>query len=249
MIAHRGAAAEAPENTMPAFALGLEQGADGLELDVRRTADGELVVIHDATLDRTTDGRGRVAELTFREVRGADAGTSSVHGARATREPTPVPALHEVFERYPEVEITVDVKDVAATADVVALIRDFGRLARTILYVEEGTRRRAFREYPGRRATSTRQAVRLAGRRRWVRDPGDRSVPEVIHTPLRHGDLPIVTPEYVARAHDAGRTIQVWTINDPPEMSRLAGWEVDGIITDEVRAAVARLRSGARDVA
>lgn len=245
VVAHRGAAAEAPENTLPAFALAIALGADALELDVRRTRDGGLVVIHDATLDRTTDRRGAVARLTLRQVREANAGARGAHWERATPRPTTVPTLAEVFERHPGVEITVDVKDPEAAGEVVETIGGHGREERTILYVEEGIRRRAFRHYAGRRATSVAQALRLAQRRRWP-DPGDRRVPEVVHTPLRARGRTIVTSAFVTRARRAARAVQVWTVNDPATMTWLAELGVTGIITDDVRRAVNRLREGKR---
>ncbi|MDR7544270.1 MAG: glycerophosphodiester phosphodiesterase family protein [Armatimonadota bacterium] len=95
-MAHRGASAYAPENTIPAFELACAQGADALELDVRLTRDGEVVVIHDARVDRTTDGRGDVAEMTWRELQTLDAGVRFGDAFRGTR----IPRLREVLERF-----------------------------------------------------------------------------------------------------------------------------------------------------
>jgi hypothetical protein len=90
IIAHRGASAEAPENTLEAFQLGLDQGADALEMDVRLTQDGEAVVIHDPTLDRTTDRGGVVAELTLQQVQAARAGGGGQ-----------IPTFRSVLEAFP----------------------------------------------------------------------------------------------------------------------------------------------------
>ncbi len=133
--------------------------------------------------------------------------------------------------------------DVRRTADdVVALIHEFDRVERTILYVEDGTEARAFTAYEGRRATSTRQALRLALDCRWMSRAAEGQVPEVVHAPMRRWGIRIVTQQLVRRVHDAGRTIQVWTINEPLVASRLAAWQVDGIITDDVRAMRTTLR-------
>lgn len=219
MVAHRGAAAEAPENTLRAFALAAELGADALELDVRRSADDRLVVIHDPTLDRTTGGTGAVSARTAREL--DDLG---------------VPSLERVFELHRDLPMTVDVKEPEATGAVVRLIGRFGRTAETTLYVEDGTRLQAFREYAGPRATSTRQALFLALARWLPGVPGAR-FPEVVHTPLRRAGIPVVRPAFVRSVHASGRTVQVWTVDAPELMRRLAGWGVDAIVTNDVRGA------------
>ncbi len=235
VIAHRGASAEAPENSMPALELGMKLGADAIELDVRRSADGVLVVIHDASLDRTTDRSGEIARLTMAEIREANLGAASDPLLPRLEHHSAVPELRDVFLRFPGTEITVDVKDPAAADDVVALIREFDRVEQTILYLEDGTDTGVFKAYEGRRATSTRQALRLALDRRWMSRAEQRAVPEVVHAPMRRWGIKIVTQQLVRRVHDAGRTIQVWTINESSEASRLAAWNVDGIITDDVR--------------
>ena len=211
---------------MAALELGMTLGADAIELDVRRSSDGVLVVIHDETLDRTTNMQGDVARMPMDDIRCAE---------------PPVPTLRAVFERFPDTEITVDVKDPEAADDVVALIAEFDRTERTILYVEEGTESGAFIGYPGRRATSTRQALRLVFDRGWLRRADPRTVPEVVHAPLRRWGVRIVTQGLVQRVHDSGRTIQVWTVNDTGEAMRLADWNVDGVITDDVRGMRAAL--------
>src|SRR5512141_2609782 len=88
LLAHRGASTHAPENTLPAFELALEEGADGVELDAKLSADGKVVVIHDATVDRTTDGHGRVSELSLQELKALDAGASFGDRFRGVRIPT-----------------------------------------------------------------------------------------------------------------------------------------------------------------
>lgn len=230
VIAHRGAAAEAPENSMEAFDLGMRLGADAIELDVRRSADGVLWVIHDETLDRTTDGSGSVADLTRTEIEAARMST----GAR-------IPELSDVLDRFPDVEITIDVKDPEAAAQVVELVGDLDRVAETILYVEEATAGATFRDYAGRRATSTAQALRLALSPDWLAKAAPREIPEVVHTPLELRGVPIVTQAFVQRVRNSGRSIQVWTVDDPGTAGRLAAWGVDGIITNDVRRLRARL--------
>jgi len=235
VIAHRGASAEAPENSLAALGLGMELGADAIELDVWRTADGALLVFHDATLDRTTDATGRIAELTRAEADRARLANGE-----------PIPGLEDVLRRFSDVEITVDVKDPGAAAAVVALIEALGRVERTILYVEEGVDTRAFRTYAGRRATSTGQAIRLALEPDWLAAAGEREIPEVVHTPMEWRGVPIVTQAFVERVRATGRTVQVWTIDDLDTAGRLVEWDTDGIITNDVRGLRAWMRAGAR---
>ena len=94
IFAHRGASAHAPENTLSAFELALEQGAHGIELDVKLTADGEVVVFHDPTIDRTTGGQGRISQLTLAALRELDAGSSFSEKFSGEK----IPTLAEVFE-------------------------------------------------------------------------------------------------------------------------------------------------------
>ncbi|MDT8435815.1 MAG: glycerophosphodiester phosphodiesterase family protein [Gemmatimonadota bacterium] len=246
IVAHRGAAAEAPENTLPAFDLGLALGADALELDVRRSADGALLVIHDPTLDRTAGVPGRVVDMTTAAVRAADvsAGGPGTPGAAG---PVRVPVLEEVFARYPGLEITVDVKDPAAAWDVVHCIERFRRTERTILYVDEDTEGDAFRAYRGRRATSVAQAARIAAEPGWLAAAAPREVPEVVQVPLRADGRTLVTRDFVARVRDSGRTVQVWTVDDATTLRRLAEYQVDGIITNDVRLAASLLGARGRE--
>src|SRR5687768_953684 len=128
VVAHRGASTQAPENTMEAFRLGVEAGADAIELDVHLTADGQLAVIHDDTLDRTTDRTGRVAELTMDQIREADAGATFARpddaGLPYAREGLRVPTLPEVLEWLPDgVGLVVEIKARAAADAVVAALR------------------------------------------------------------------------------------------------------------------------------
>lgn len=210
---------------MEALRLGMRLGADAIELDVRQSRDGALFVIHDPTLDRTTDATGTIFEIDATAVREA---------TQANGEP--VPELVKVLEAFPGVEITIDVKDAAAVPRVVGWVRRLDRVADTILYAEHGTTESAFREYEGRRATSTGQALRMA------RDPGrleagrSPDAPEVVHTPLQVEGTTIVTADFVRRVHDSGRTIQVWTIDEPEVARDLVALGVDGIITNDVRA-------------
>src|SRR5918998_1323473 len=113
-LAHRGASALAPENTIEAFRLAVEAGAGGLELDVHVTRDGHIVVIHDATVDRTTNGTGAVSEMTLEELRRLDAGHNFSPDGGPTRpyrgRGVRVPTLREVLREFPGVAVNIDIK-------------------------------------------------------------------------------------------------------------------------------------------
>src|SRR5918994_6298404 len=113
-LAHRGASALAPENTIDAFRLAVEAGAGGLELDVHMTRDGHIVVIHDATVDRTTNGSGAVSEMTLAKLRGFDAGHTFSPDGDPTRpyrgKGVRVPTLVEILEEFPELPVNIEIK-------------------------------------------------------------------------------------------------------------------------------------------
>lgn len=239
-IAHGGASGHAPENTLPALELAVEQGAEMLEVDLQLTADDAVVAIHDGSVDRTTDGEGRVRELTLEQVKGLEAG-HDFPGAdgdypfvgRGIR----VPTLAEVFEAFPDRWILLDVKPesgpgiVGATADVV---REHGREDRTIIASFDLDFVREFRDsLPGAPTSMPEGEVRtyyvlqLVGLHRWWQPPG-----ELLQVPTDFDGMRVVTPGFVRAARDREVDVHVWTINDPEEMHRLLNLGVDGIITD-----------------
>jgi glycerophosphoryl diester phosphodiesterase len=138
LYGHRGASVDAPENTIAAFRIALEQGADGIELDVRATADGVPVVLHDSTLDRTTDRMGRIHELTLMEIEGADASAGwlatdagSVHWSAGD---VRVPSFASVMRWLPpDRAIAVEVKDASAVAAVIAILDASGHASDLVL--------------------------------------------------------------------------------------------------------------------
>jgi glycerophosphoryl diester phosphodiesterase len=138
LYAHRGASRDAPENTIAAFRLALEQGADGIELDVHATADGVPVVIHDSTLDRTTDRSGNINELTLTAVKTADASAGwRDTGHRSVRwsvDEVRVPTFDEVLAWLPgDRSLAIDIKDVAAVAGIVRALRGRPRVPEVVL--------------------------------------------------------------------------------------------------------------------
>ncbi|RME88298.1 MAG: glycerophosphodiester phosphodiesterase [Anaerolineae bacterium] len=226
IIAHRGASAHAPENTLAAFELAAQQGADAIELDAKLSADGEVVVIHDASVDRTTDGHGRVKDLPLAALRELDAGD----GQR-------IPTLDEVFAAvghrlYINVELTnyTTPRD-ALTEKVTALVARHGLQQRVWLSsFYAANLKKAARLLP----EVPRALLALPGLPGWWARSfgfafGDYAA---LHPHLRD-----VTPQQVQRVHRLRRRIHVWTVNEPDAMRRLHRWGVDGIFTDDPRLA------------
>ena len=243
VFAHRGGAALAPENTIVAFDQGLALGADGLELDVRLSRDGTAVVLHDPTVDRTTNGTGAVADLTADDLAGLDAGYrfGAQDGHPFRNRGTGVPRLREVLERYPGVpsiiELKVDAPGLAerAVADVLA--------ARACAHVAIGSFKQgvldAARELEPDIPTgaSTEEVRRVLLRSRFwlaVRRPPYR----MLQVPEIRAGRRVVSPRFVRAAHRAGLAVQVWTVNREDDMRRLLTWGVDAIISDRPDVAV-----------
>jgi len=241
VIAHRGGAGIFPENTLPAFLGSAGLGADILELDVRRTADGFLVVIHDETVDRTTDGSGPVAGFTLEELKELDAGyrfrppNSTGKFPHRGRGLT-VPTLHEVFTALPAKHLIVEVKedDPAAADAVVALVREFGREGTTLAASFHRRVLLRFRELAPELAThATRGEVLRFLPAAWLGLEGLFSpVYGAFLVPPREGAVPLTTRRFIQAAKNRNIFTAAWTVNDPAEMRRLLEKGIGGLITD-----------------
>lgn len=254
-FAHRGGSLLAPENTLAAFERGHSYGADVLELDVHTTRDGEWVVIHDDTLDRTTDATGQVRDRTLEELKQVDAGYRFTPDGGETfpfrGKGVSIPTLREVFERFPSTRINIEFKDpdTARIARLVALLREYEREDTACVGSFHQPMLNQFRALAhGRIATSagpveTRRflmAFRL-GLTRLLRPAYDS-----FQVPVVWQKTVIVTPKSVRAAHSMGVAVQVWTVNDADEMRRLLDWGVDGLMSDrpDLLADVLRERYG-----
>lgn len=236
LVAHRGGAGLAPENTLAAFISARDDwAADMIELDVRRTADGQLVVHHDPVVDRTTDGSGPLAAKSLAELHELDAGyrfspdgrTHPFRG-RGVR----IPTLAEVLEELPAMRFTVEVKAPEAQRPFFEVARRFqaeGRIVAASLHDRERT---LFAEWSGARSASMEQVrlfyvlhrLRLA--RLWAPPVSVFQVPE------RAGALLVCSPRFVRELHAHGVAVQVWTVNETADMERLFRAGVDGIQSD-----------------
>ena len=239
--AHQGGAAEAPSSTLFALDRAVAVGADALELDVHATADGELVVCHDATVDATTEGSGAIAEMTLAEVRQLDNGyrfgpPEFPHRGQGLG----IATLREVLEQFPAVFLNLDIKQTAPDvkpyeASLAALLRSFGRADDVIVASFNDAATDAFAAAAPEIPTS---AGTLATAAFWQAVRDDTPIPDsvlrhvALQVPAAVGDTVVVSSRFVERAHEAGLAVHVWTIDDADEMRRLIGLGVDGVMTD-----------------
>jgi glycerophosphoryl diester phosphodiesterase len=251
VFAHRGGAALRPENTIASFDNGLALGADGLELDVHLSRDDQVIVHHDATLDRTTNARGPLSARTADELAALDAG----HWFRGTTDGGPefpfrgqglgVPRFRDVLQRYPGIPLIVELKvnQPALAERAVDEVRAAGAVDR-VSFGSFGWRvLHALRRYEPRIPTgASREEARWALYRSWVRWPLGRPAYREFQLPERSGATTIISPGFIRHAHRAHVAVKVWTVNDSADIRRLADWGVDGIISDrpDIAAAVVR---------
>lgn len=247
VFAHRGGCALGPENTFAAFDLGLAAGADGLEMDVHLSADGVVVVNHDGTLDRTTGDSGPISARTAAELMRVDAGHRfSEHGAFPFRnQGVGIPTLREVLRRYPATLVIIEMKvDTVAMGEAVAHEVRIAGAAERVCIAGFGARSTAAARaaLPEVASSACGSEVRMALYRSWVGWPvrrmryGGYQVPE---TAQGHR---IVSPRFLRHAHQANLKVQVWTVDEEPDMMRLLAWRVDGLISNRPDVAV-RLRN------
>jgi glycerophosphoryl diester phosphodiesterase len=236
-FAHRGGAGDHPENTMAAFRAAVAMGYRYLETDAHVTRDGTVVAFHDNVLERVTDRRGRIAELTAAELAEADAGywyspdggRTHPHRGRGAR----IPRLSELIEEWPDTLLNIDTKSDGVVEPLAGLLRRMGVLDRVCVGSFSDDRLRRFRALVGDgvctsmgpRAVACARVASLTGR-----------IPRLgaacIQLPVRQGVFTMVEPVMVRAAHRSRLAVHVWTIDDAAEMERLLDLGVDGIMTD-----------------
>lgn len=237
LIAHRGGSALAPENTAAAFRRALEWwGADLLEIDVQPSREGEAIVIHDPTVDRTTDGSGPVSAFTVAELQRLDAGARFTPDGGATfpfrGQGVRLSTLREVLAEFPRARVNVEVKDARAAASARDAIREAGAEHRVLAAAGRLRNRRRFADYPGPTSASAEEmylfyALHLLRLTRFWRPPVDAfQMPEV------HEGRRVLTPRMLAELRARNVAVHVWTIDETEDMRRLLEWGVDGIVTD-----------------
>lgn len=250
IVGHRGAAAHAPENTLESYRMGVEMGADAIELDVHLTADGQLAVIHDDTLDRTTDRSGRVADLTMDDIRQADAGARFARpgdsGNPFAGRGLTVPTLGEVLEWLPEdVGLVIEIKARSAADAVVDAVRSHpvrtsGRLS--IISFDEAAIDRVHELDPDARTgylLVPTQPIEPAIV--WATEHGHLGVHPW------EGDLGADALASIAMAQMHGREMGCYVVNEADRMEHLAALGLWGFVTDAPD--IARAALGPREAA
>lgn len=233
-LAHRGFSGGGQghelENSMAAFQAAVDLGFDWVETDVHATADGVLLAFHDDVLDRTTDGTGVIAQLPYDEVAKARiAGTE------------PIPKLTDILERWPDLNINIDVKSEGAIEPLVAAIEDHQAHDRVRVASFSDARRRAVLSKLSRPTKSSpgQTTMALIWFASWLPAPLRRPVIKLLardidalQIPEKHGRITVLTDRLLNAAHEAGLDVHVWTINAEADMRRLIARGVDGLISD-----------------
>ncbi len=242
-IAHRGGRGLSPEHTILAYKKALEAGADVLEMDIHSTKEDEIVVIHDPTVVRTTNGKGMVNELTLSEIKRLDAGYRFAI-KRRNKEIYPfrskgltIPTLREVFSEFQNQRINIEIKQFEPQIEdaLFGIIKEMDMTDNVLVVSESHEAIKRFRKISNN-AIATGASVSEV--RRFVIFMRLKMMPLYIPTadafqiPEYHGDYHLLTEEFIERAHKKNIKIHVWTINEKKEMERLIKLGVDGIMTD-----------------
>lgn len=229
IFAHRGACAHAPENTIPSFELAVEHKADAIELDAKLSSDGVVMVIHDQTVDRTTNGTGKVNLSTRDELQKLDAGRFFNEKFAGIR----IPTLDEVFQAVgKKVMVNVELTNYKSTNDtlverVVEVVKNNSMQDRVLFSsFFPGNLEKCKTLLPGSPVAllCLPGLMGVAARSRFMR----KVSPLVVHPHLRDA-----SKAFIDREHRAGRRVHVWTVNDERDLKRLFEFGVDGIFTDD----------------
>jgi glycerophosphoryl diester phosphodiesterase len=239
-IAHQGGGGLWPENTLLAFERSVELGVDALEMDLRGTADGHIVVHHDPSVDRTTDGTGLVASLTLEKLRALDAGYQFTEDGGASHpyrgRGLAIPTILEVMELFPESRLNVEMKEFspALAGTLCSLLRENGFAPRVLVASIEHEPMAAFRRACPEVATSAtmREGLLFYQLHRLRLGSLYRSPATAFQFPERFGDIHVIRPEILAAARSYNVQVHVWTVNEPQDMERMLALGVDGILTD-----------------
>lgn len=237
VYAHRGSTVLAPENTLPAFELALNHGADVLEIDVRLSRDGHVMVTHDARVDRTCNDQGAVADMSLLELKRLDAAYhfTDLHGRSYRDQSVQLQTLDELFERFPGVRINVDIKDNSQRAclAVADCIERAGAHARVNVgsFHAQALQQFRLRAPEITTAASQREVAHLyfLGQRQ-----ARPLAYEYLQIPTSYFGIPLALPRFMNRARERAINLVYWTINDTATMQLLIDRGAHGIVTDRV---------------
>jgi glycerophosphoryl diester phosphodiesterase len=236
VVGHRGNAAHAPENTLESFRQAVEIGVDAIELDVHLSADGHVVVIHDPTLDRTTDSSGRVDRLTLEEIQRADAGASFTRDRGSTRpyraRGIAIPTLDEVLRTFPAMALLIEIKTPTASRATREVIERHSAIDRCIVAAFRESAMDAFAHSGIAQGASRRDTATLLWRA-MLRVPPAQVDFNVLCMPRNYHGLPLPVAGYANILAKSGVPVHVWTVDEPDEAERLRRSGVRGIISND----------------
>lgn len=240
VIAHQGGERLRPSNTMASFSHAMELNVDVLEMDVHATADGVLVLIHDDTVDRTTDGSGRVNDLTLAQIQQIDAGEYWTDDDGMTYpylgQGITIATLQEVLDAYPQMRLNIEIKqrEPSIAAQLCTMLREYNMTDRSLVASFHGQSINEFREACPEVPTSMVESeirlfyvlhrLFLAG----LFDPPGAAM----QVPEYSGDIHILTERFIRHAQRININVHAWTIDETEDMERLLDLGLDGIITD-----------------
>ncbi len=240
VIAHRGGAGIFPENTLHAFQESWKLGVDVLEMDIRETADGKIVAMHDRTANRTTNGEGNISEMTLESVKKLNAGYEfTIDGGQTfpfREQKITVPTLEEVFDALPDAKFNIEIKNESPTVvnSLCNLIRERKLTEKVIVASISQTNLDNFRRECAEVATSASFTEVLQFYVYYKSGLTDNYTPQMssLQTLEKLFGMQVVSKESVEIAHQLNLQIHVWTVNQPEQMQRLSEIGVDGIMTD-----------------
>jgi len=240
VIAHQGGKGYQPDNTMAAFEHAWDLGSDVLEMDLHSTQDGVLVLMHDDTVDDTTNGSGPIQEFSLTELQALDAGYNWTADQGATYpfrgQGIGVPTLAEVFSAFPDARMNIEIKQTepSIVQPLCEMIRDHGMTERVLIASFDQDTIRAFRSAcPEVATTAGEDEVYLLYGLSFVY-LGNLYSPsaEAVQVPEQRGSIYVLTPRFVKAAQGRNMDVHVWTVNELDDMQRMLDSGVDGIITD-----------------
>ena len=238
VIAHAGSELY-PTDTLYALSEYAEMNVDILEMDLHMTADGEIILIHDDTVDRTTDGTGDVREMTLAELQALDAGwywTSDGENYPFRGLGITIPTLSAVFEAFPEYAMIIEIKqeEPSMAVPLCELIREYGMENKVLVPSFSDAAIQEFRAACPEVATAAARDEVFDFVVRGFLLMGGTISPEyqALQVPEKEGSIPVVTPLFLWFAHNRNIEVHIWTINQPEDMRRFIDMGLDGIMTD-----------------